>query len=258
MAEIIFIGTGSGKTSLKRFHSSFLITTSNYKLLIDAGDGVSKALLSQEVDFTTINGILFTHLHPDHYTGLAALIVQMKMYNRKDRLDIFVNSELVRVIEKFLINSYLFPERMGFPIVYRNFKNNDQFNINDEISFLPRQNSHLKSVSQLLKYKQQSFACSSILFQVKSKNIHYTGDIGEKNDLLLFKEFHTNFLLSEITHIKLHDILDAFGEDHLPANIIFTHISDDDEKRIDAFLSDLPEKLREKFITAQDGFKLII
>ena len=69
MAELKFIGTGSGKTSLNRFHSSFFIKTSNYNLLIDAGDGESKALLSQGIDFNTIDGILFTHLHPDHYTG---------------------------------------------------------------------------------------------------------------------------------------------------------------------------------------------
>ena len=256
MAELKFIGTGSGKTSLNRFHSSFLISTSDYKLLIDAGDGVSKALLSQGVDFTSIDGILFTHLHPDHYTGLAVLIVQMKMYNRQDQLDLFVNSELMRVIEKFLINSYLFPERMGFPIAYRKFNNNIRFKISDEISFIPRQNSHLQSVSKLQKYKKQSFSCSSLLLQVKNKIVHYTGDIGQKNDLLLFKEFTTDFLISEITHIKLQDILDAFDEDNLPAKIIFTHISDDDEDRMGAFLSNLPEEQRDKFIIAKDGLKI--
>jgi ribonuclease BN (tRNA processing enzyme) len=258
MAELKFIGTGSGKTSLSRFHSSFLITTTRYNILVDAGDGVAKALLSQGIDFTSVDGILFTHLHPDHYTGFAALIVQMKMYNRKDQLDIFVNSELVDVIKNFLINSYLFPERMGFSISYHPFNNNNQHQINDEINFIPRQNSHLISVSKLPKYTQQSFACSSILFCVGDKHIHYTGDIGEKNDLLLFKEFNPDFLVSEITHIKLNDILDALGENPLPEKIIFTHISDDDDERIEKFLADLPVNLKKELIFAKDGLKIPI
>ena len=258
MAELKFIGTGSGKTSLNRFHSSFFIKTSNYNLLIDTGDGESKALLSQGIDFNTIDGILFTHLHPDHYTGLAVLIVQMKMYNREEQLDIFVNAGLIGVIEKFLINSYLFPERLGFSISYYQFNNNELFEINDEISFLPQQNSHLKSVSELEKYKHQSFACSSILFLMDNQNIHYTGDIGDNSDLLLFKEFKPGIIISEVTHIKLSDILDSIDENHLPEKIIFTHISDDDDERIDAFLLDLPIELREKFIVAEDGLKITL
>jgi ribonuclease Z len=258
MAELKFIGTGSGKTSLNRFHSSFLISTSNYNLLVDAGDGISKALLSQEIDYTKINGVLFTHLHPDHYTGFAALIVQMKMHNRKAQLDVFVNSELVGAIKELLINSYLFPERMEFSISYHEFNNNDQFKIDNEINLLPRQNSHLQPISKLPEYKRQSFSCSSFLFSVDDKQIHYTGDIGDRNDLSLFKELKPDFLISEITHIKLNDILDAFDENHPPQKIIFTHISDDDDERIEKFLTDLPDKLRKRFIIAQDGLKITI
>ena len=258
MAEIKFIGTGSGKSSLNRFHSSFLVSSSYYNLLIDAGDGVSRALLSQGIDFTKIDGILITHLHPDHYTGLAALIVQMKMYNREEQLDIFINSELVGVIEKFLISSYLFPERLGFSISYHKYSSDNLFEINDEINFIPRQNSHLTSVSNLQQYKHQSFACSSILLKLENKYIHYTGDIGDKNDLQLFKEFEPDVLISEITHIELIDILDAFDENKFPENIIFTHISDGDEMRIDKFLSDIVGVQKAKFITAHDGLKFTL
>jgi ribonuclease Z len=258
MAEIKFIGTGSGKTSLSRFHSSFLISSSNYNLLVDAGDGVSKALLSQGIDFTKIDGVLFSHFHPDHYTGFAALIVQMKMYNRKDQLDIFLNSELVDVIKNFLINSYLFPERMEFSISYSQFNAKNQFKINDEINVLPRQNTHLEPISKLSKYKRQSFSCSSFLIKVDDKLIHYTGDIGDKNDLLLFNDYKPDILITEITHIKLSNIIDSLNEDHLPEKIIFTHISDEDEERIEKFLTGLSDNLRKRFAIAWDGLKISI
>ena len=256
MAELIFIGTSSGKTSLNRFHSSFLISTPNYNMLIDAGDGISKALLTQKISYDVIDGILFSHLHPDHYTGLAALIVQMKMIDRKKTLDVFINLELADVIRNFLIQSYLFPEKLGFVIEYHPLTDNVKFKINDDISFIPRQNSHLSSVSKLENYKYQSFSSSSFLLSVDDKNIHYTSDIGEKKDFQLFRNNTIDYLISEVTHIKPEDIITSFKKSDLPAQIILTHINDDDLISLQKFVIELPESLKERIIIASDGLKI--
>jgi len=256
MTELIFIGTSSGKTSLNRFHSSFLISTTNYNLLIDAGDGISKALLTQQVNFDVIDGILFSHLHPDHYTGLAALIVQMKMIERKKVLDIFINSELVDVIRNFLIQSYLFPEKIGFVIDYHILTDNVEIKINNDIGFIPRQNSHLSSVSKLKEYKSRSFSSSSFLLSVDDINIHYTSDVGEKNDLHLFKDKTIDYLISEVTHINPEDIITAFDKSELPRKIILTHINDDDLTSLKSYILELPQDLKDKIIIASDGLKI--
>jgi len=258
MAELVFIGTGSGKVSLNRFHSSFLILTSRYNLLIDAGDGISKALLTGEINFSSIDGILITHLHPDHYTGLAALIVQMKMCERKKHLDIIINTEHVNVIQKFILNSYLFPERMGFAIHYKSIINDELFNVNNEISFISRQNSHLVPVSGLEKYKLQSFSCSSFLLNIENIKIHYTGDIGSKNDLLLFSDYTIDYLISEVTHIQPNDILNSYSNDALPPKIILTHITDEDINNLKELIVNLQVDLKEKFILAFDGLKITL
>jgi len=255
MAELIFIGTGSGKTSLHRFHSSLLFLTSEYNLLIDAGDGVSKALLSNNIDVNLINGILLTHLHPDHYTGLASLLTQMKMGNRKKALDIFVNDKLVTTIRNFILQSYLFAEKMGFLIEYHSTHDNTFHKINKEISFLPRQNSHLELVSNFEKYKSQSFSSSSLLIKVNGKNIHYTSDVGSVDDLHLFDDYNCNFIISEITHIGPQNIVNAFVADNLE-KIIFTHISDEDESLIENYILSLSENKRRKVILASEGLKI--
>ena len=255
MAELIFIGTGSGKTSLHRFHSSLLFLTSGYNLLIDAGDGVSKALLSNNIDVNSIKGILITHLHPDHYTGLASLLTQMKMGEREKTLDIFANDKLVATIRNFILQSYLFPEKMGFLIQYHSTYDNTFYKINKEISFLARENSHLQSVSNLEKYKSQSFSSSSLLIKVNDKSIHYTSDIGRVDDLHLFDDYNCNFIISEITHIGPQDIMNAFVDDNLE-KIIFTHISDENESLIENYILSLSENKRKKVILASEGLKL--
>jgi len=115
--KITFIGTSSGKVSLTRFHSSLVISSEKFNLLVDAGDGISRALMSSGLRFNSTNGILFTHLHPDHFSGLPALIVQMKMMNRNEPLDIFIHESLKAVVEEFLISSYLLPERMDLKFI---------------------------------------------------------------------------------------------------------------------------------------------
>ena len=92
--SIVFVGTSSGKTSLKRFHSSLLVKSHSFNLLIDCGDGTSKALLSQGISIDLIDGILFSHLHPDHSAGFPSLIVQMKQLKRVKKLKIFCHKNL--------------------------------------------------------------------------------------------------------------------------------------------------------------------
>ncbi|MDZ7623513.1 MAG: hypothetical protein U5J96_03575 [Ignavibacteriaceae bacterium] len=47
--KITFLGTSSGKASLNRYHSALLFTSEKYNLLVDAGDGISRALMSNGI-----------------------------------------------------------------------------------------------------------------------------------------------------------------------------------------------------------------
>ncbi len=225
---IKFIGTGSGKTSLKRFHSSFLIYNKGYILLVDAGDGISRAILYHKIPFSSINGILITHLHPDHFSGLASLIIQMKLTRRKNNLQIFVHKNIKHFIQDYLSHSYLFKEKMKFKISIETFNHNKIFKLDEFFSFLAKQNSHLNKYKRYSSSKKLSFSSSSILFEVNNKNIFYTGDVGKKEDLYLFKNYMLDLIISEISHISLEDLLEAAK--YLKNEKIFiTHISDETE-----------------------------
>ena len=251
---IKFIGTGSGKTSLKRFHSSFLISHNGYNLLIDAGDGISKAILSQKISFSSINGIVLTHLHPDHYSGLASLIVQMKLTGRNNNLQIIVHRNLKKFVEDYLLFSYLFKERMNFELFIETFAHNKIFEINDSISFISKQNSHLNKYKKYSAGKELNFSCSSILFKINKKNIFYTGDVGKKEDLYLFKSYKSDIVISEITHISIEDLIEL--SDYVePKKLYITHISDEIEHFLDQRKSFLK---RHDIIAVVDGFTIKI
>jgi ribonuclease BN (tRNA processing enzyme) len=252
--ELKFIGTGSGKASLKRFHSSFIISTEGYNLLIDSGDGVSRALMHQKIPFNSVNGILFSHFHPDHYTGFPSLIVQMKMNKRNTPLDIICHESYYEFLKTFLYNSYVFEEKLGFKLVYKLFKDNKPFDAANGLNFVARQNTHLE-LSIKNQRDKPGFSSSSFSIHIKNKKIIYTGDIGSYNDLYLFRDKKIDVMISEITHISGEDLADALKK-LKPQKLYITHISDEDEEKVSKLNFLLPDKERKKVIQAFDGLEV--
>ena len=256
--KITFIGTSSGKATLNRNHSSLLFSSGKYNLLVDAGDGISRALISNGINFNSINGILFTHLHPDHFSGLPALIVQMKMINRIEPLDVYIHDSLRNVVEEFLVRSYLLPERMGFEILYKTFRDNERSIISEGFSFLARKNSHLKNLEKFkTKYLSLSLYSASFLFEAGNKKVIYTSDIGSEKDLFLFNEAIPDIFISETTHLSPTTILDNIISLN-PGTIYLTHYSDDDVLALGEILATLPAELKEKVKLAEDGISFEI
>lgn len=251
--KILFSGTSSGKVSPNRFHASILLSVKDYNLLIDAGDGISHSLLAGGINFNSIHGILLTHLHPDHFSGLASLLVQMKMLDRIDPLDIFIYDELRTIVENFLLESYLLPERMRFEIRYKTFKNDIQINAAENISLIARRNSHLSHLENYKKkYPSLSFYSASFLFFAENKKIIYTSDIGLQEDLYLFKEISSDIFITEITHLPASTILENLPKISA-GKLYLTHYSDENIFEISEILSRFLQIHNKNIILAEDG-----
>lgn len=250
--KIQFIGTGSGKTSLKRYHSSFLLSEDNKNILVDCGDGISRALLTQNINFTEIDSIIISHLHPDHYTGLPLLISQMKMEERTGELKIYVHDSLITFVQKFITQSYLFEAKLGFKISYVPFNHGEEFLADNIFHCLSKQNTHLDKYAEYAVDKSLNLISCGFLFRTEKTSIFYTGDMGGKNDLTLFSSGEYEYLISEITHISFDDVISLIDCDKL-TKIFLTHISDEDEQSVINFIMSLPPVFRNKFIAAYDG-----
>jgi len=251
---IKFLGTGSGKTSLKRHHSFFLISSSDHNLLVDSGDGISKAILTQNIDFNSIDSVLISHFHPDHFSGLPSLIIQMKLSSRKNDLKIFVHSSEKDFLEDFIFHSYIFKERMNFELSIIPFDEEKEINLVKDFSFTSKLNSHLDKYRKYDHENKLGFVSLSFLFKDDENSCIYSGDVGNENDLYLFSQ-KVSWLITETSHIKFENVLDLL-EKLDPAKIILTHIGDDFEKSLsDSFLS-LPENLKSCIISSYDGLEL--
>lgn len=249
--KIKFVGTGSGKSSLQRFHSSFLISENKNNLLVDAGDGISRALLSSKINFLSIDAILISHFHPDHFTGIPALLVQMKMLGRVEPISIFVHEAERTFLQRFILNSYLFKERLGFEIRYICFEFEQEVKIRDNFNFIARKNSHFDDYETLSQRYSLPNISASFLFMTEKIKLHYTGDIGGKEDLHLFSDIKPNYLITEITHIPFQAIKELQSVMNYK-RIILTHISDELQIEIQRELETV------NIFTASDGLEIKI
>lgn len=251
--KIKFVGTSSGKTSLSRFHSSILLSIKNYNLLVDAGDGISRALLFNGINFNKIDGIIFTHFHPDHFSGFPALLVQMKMTDRKRPLYIFIHHSLKYVVEDSLLRSYLLPEKMKFDIQYRTFNDNEKIYISKHLSVVARKNTHLEDLEKYLDdHETMSLYSASLLLEEDEKKIIYTSDIASREDLLIFKEFVADIHIIEATHLPFSVLQDSIRKIEA-GKIILTHYSDEDTPQLSEIMSTLSTELKHGFTLAIDG-----
>lgn len=251
---IRFLGTGSAKTSLHRFHSAFLISTANHNLLVDCGDSISSAILKQDISFASIDSILISHLHADHYSGLASLITQMKLNQRTKTLSIFIHKSLKDFIEDYLLHSYLFLDRLGFELDIIPIEAEEEIRINESFTFISKLNSHLGKYLPKYKVDKLSFASLSFLFKEQNHSVFYSGDIGSIEDLKLFND-KIDCLITEISHIKLSELA-IFLESNSFNKVILTHIDDETEKLLEPFLKSLQKDKKQNVIKAFDGLIL--
>lgn len=259
--RIKFLGTGSAQTSLNRFHSSFLISSSIHNLLVDCGDGISKAILKQNIDFNSIDSILISHFHADHYSGLPSLLTQMKLLSRKNDLTIFVHSSEKIFLEDLIFHSYLFKERMTFNLIIVSFDEEKEILLSDDFKFTSKLNSHLDKYKRAsletspLQGKVLGFASLSFLFKDDENSCIYTGDVGSESDLYLFDQ-QVKFYISEITHISPLVLINLL-QNQKPEIIVMTHLDDRTEEVIEFFYNKiLRSSEKSQILIAFDGLEL--
>ena len=223
-------------------------------MLIDTGDGVAKALLALNIKTNSIDSILLSHYHADHFSGLASLITQMKLEKRTKQLKVFTHTNLVKPLKTFLNTSYLFEENLGFKLILSEFKFGTRQKVSGSISFVPKRNSHILRKKILKKYPAKQFVSSSFLLNLGSSSIFYTSDVGSANDLFLFKNQQTNYLISETTHVTAGQVLSAAKTLNV-TKLFLTHISDEDEKKITSWHKNLSEADKKKVKICYDGLK---
>jgi len=72
--ELILVGSGTGVPSLRRGSPCLAVKAAGRLLVLDLGSGSLRALLALDLNFSAIDVLALTHLHPDHVGDLIPFL----------------------------------------------------------------------------------------------------------------------------------------------------------------------------------------
>ena len=89
MAKLTILGNSAALPAKNRKLSAHLLEIDGHSLLFDCGEGTQFQLINNKKSLLKISKIFISHLHGDHFYGLAGLLSTMSMLNREKPIDIY-------------------------------------------------------------------------------------------------------------------------------------------------------------------------
>ncbi len=151
--SVLFLGVGSATPTLGRHQTAQLLTYQNDLFLIDCGEATQYRLIEQHVRPGRLRYIFISHLHGDHYFGLAPLLSSLNLSGRTEDLYLFGPRGLDEVLTTIFRVS---DARLNFPLHFQAIEPNEPTLLVD----LP----HLTVTSIPLDHR---IACTGFLFREK-------------------------------------------------------------------------------------------
>jgi ribonuclease BN (tRNA processing enzyme) len=83
--RVTIVGSGDAFGSGGRFNTCFHLVAGGRTVLIDCGASTNVALRARGIDLGTIDAVILSHLHGDHFGGIPFLLLDAQYMTRRDR-----------------------------------------------------------------------------------------------------------------------------------------------------------------------------
>src|SRR5205823_615436 len=81
--RLTIVGSGDAFGSGGRFNTCFMVETAERRLLLDCGASSLVALKARTIDPNTIEAVVLSHLHGDHFGALPFLLLDAQFLSRR-------------------------------------------------------------------------------------------------------------------------------------------------------------------------------
>jgi ribonuclease BN (tRNA processing enzyme) len=185
--EVLFLGTGDAFGTGGRLHTATLVTTPASTILVDCGPSTLAALRRAGVDPGSIDRVLLTHLHGDHFAGLPFFLMDAHFASRRTRpLTIAGPDGTHKQVETLL--DVLFPGNGRLPVTFSlswpTWKDGTRIEWPD-VAVTPMEVSHSRDV-----------ACYGLRLECGERIVAFSGDT-EWTDRLVDLSTHADLFVCE-------------------------------------------------------------
>lgn len=238
--RVRFVGCGDAFGSGGRYNTCFHVTGEKVNFLIDCGASSLPALKRLGIVRDSIDLVLITHFHGDHFAGLPFLLLDAQFTRRTRPLVIAgpegIETRLAQVMEALFENSSQTKQRFDLSVVALKPEQTQDFGT---IEVTPYPVVHGESGGPFLAYRVEA----------EGRIIAYSADTEWTETLVPAARGADLFIAEAYTYdkvVKNHLSL-ATLEAHLdkikPKRLVLTHMSDDMLGRLDTLA----------YTTASDG-----
>ena len=117
MVELCLLGTGGTLPMKDRALSSLYVRVNGRAMLVDCGEGTQVGIRRLGWGFRCLEGLLLTHFHGDHCTGLAGLLLSLEKAGKTEPFDIYGPAGLKRIVEGLCV---IVP-KLSYPVLLHEF-----------------------------------------------------------------------------------------------------------------------------------------
>ena len=128
MIEVTFLGTSASVPTKDRNLFGIYLQHLNNRIIFDCGEGTQRQMFQAGISPFKVNNIFITHLHADHFLGIAGLIQTLNFLGRKEELNIYGPEKMKKYIDFFKSWDYL---EMGYEIKSHEVKEGKIFENSD-------------------------------------------------------------------------------------------------------------------------------
>jgi len=100
--KLTFLGTSGSIPTPQRGLPAIALKRDRELLLFDCAEGTQRAMALAGQSPMRIHAIFITHLHGDHFLGLAGLVQTLSLMDRKEKLDVYCPAGMKGRIESYL------------------------------------------------------------------------------------------------------------------------------------------------------------
>ena len=224
----------------KRLRSSIMISANGENYVIDAGPDFRQQMLRAQVK--SLRGVIFTHEHKDHISGLDDVRAFNYIENRD--MDVYCSEHVDAALKReyhYVFSALKYPGVPELNLIRIN--NNESFTLKNELTIIPIQVMHYKMA--VFGFRIGDFAYITDAKTIANEEIEKLKGVKVLIVNALRKEPH-------ISHFNLDEAL-AFIERVAPEKAYLTHIS-----HVFGTHDEIESELPATIAVAYDGLELSI
>lgn len=115
MFSVTILGNNSAVPAYDRHPTSQVVSTNYYTFLVDCGEGTQIQMMRYKIRRSRISHIFISHLHGDHFFGLAGLITSFGLLGRTQDLHVYSPGPMQEIINlQLTAGDAVLPYRLFF------------------------------------------------------------------------------------------------------------------------------------------------